>query len=283
MAAPLASVVMPVHNAVATVEAAVRSLLRQTYADLEIIVVDDGSTDDSAGVVERVGGQGVRVIRALHRGVVAARNTGCRLARGRYLACLDADDVAHERRLAAQVEYLTRHPDVGLLGTWAQFEDETGRTWRFEPPTADRALRRYLLRDNPFVHSSVMFRREAYEAAGGYPDGPDEDYRLWVRIARSWQLGILPEVLVTHRIRRGSYSRARGRRQALWNRLAVQWEAARTLGPWHAALPALAATIGVAAVAALGSCPDAVLRRAAVAGATRWRGVREVRGEDRRF
>jgi len=274
-------VVIPVLNDAATVEAAIRSLVAQTYRNLEVIVVDDGSTDESAAVASRAGDARVRVIRQPRRGVPAARNVGCRLAGGEYLACLDADDVAHAVRVAAQIEYLAQHPEVGLLGTWARFEDEAGGAWVFQPPTEDRALRRYLLWDNPFVHSSVMFRREAYEAAGGYPEGPNEDYRLWIRIARAWKLGVLPSVLVTHRIRRASYSRAVRRPTALRHRLAAQHEAARMLGPWHAALPALAAGAGTYAAAVVGGRLEAALRHLRAPRAGRWRGIHEVGGERR--
>lgn len=238
---------MPVYNAAETVEEAVGSVLRQTYANLEILVVDDGSTDQSMVIVEALHDPRVRIVRLAHGGIVRARNTGCAEARGKYLAVMDSDDVADERRIAAQVEYLERHPDVGLLGTHARFVRDDGREWLFRPPDDDRALRRCLLWDNPFVHSSVMLRRRALEDAGDYTQGivANEDYRLWIRMARTWRLGMVPEVLVTYRVRSTSASRGTSRPIALRARFAAQWEAAKMLGPWHQAIGALGVT-GVA-------------------------------------
>jgi glycosyltransferase involved in cell wall biosynthesis len=255
---PRVSVVMPVHNAEETVEEAVRSLLQQTYADLEILVVDDGSTDRSCAVIETLRDPRIRLVRQQHGGICLARNRGCAEAKGVYLAVLDSDDIAQEHRIAAQVEYLDRHADVGLVGTHARFIDDDGQEWFFMPPVDSRALRRYLLWDNPFVHSSVMFRRQVLGASGGYTPGivANEDYRLWIQVARSWELGMIPEVLVTYRVRRASASRAANRRRALRGRLAAQWEAARLLGPWYLAFPALAATSLAYALSRANGLPD---------------------------
>jgi len=132
--------------------------------------------------------------------------------------------------MAAQVTYLEEHAEVGLLGTWAKIVSEEGEEGTFEPPVADPALRRYLLWDSPFIHSSVMFRRAAFLEAGGYPEGLAEEYRLWIRMARSWKIAMLPEGLVTHRIHRASYTRRQRRAAAIGGRFKAQWEAARTLG-----------------------------------------------------
>jgi glycosyltransferase involved in cell wall biosynthesis len=235
---------MPVHDAAGTIDDAVGSLCRQGYDRLEIVVVDDGSMDGSAAAAARVADRRVRVLRQEHRGLVAALLHGCEQAAGEYLARLDADDHAHPQRIGAQVEFLETHREVGLLGTWAAISPDDGRVRRFEPPTTDTALRRYLLWDNPFVHSSVMLRRDAYLAAGGYTMGPNEDYRLWIQVARSWQVAVLPEVLVTHRVRQTSLSHGMRRATALRARLRAQWQAARWLGPWHHAIPALLKTCG---------------------------------------
>ncbi|MDR7555999.1 MAG: glycosyltransferase [Armatimonadota bacterium] len=243
MSAPLVSVVVPMHNAAATIEGAVASLLQQTWRPMEIIIVDDGSSDDSVAIVERIKNPCVRVFRQPHGGVAKALNLGCSHAHGIYVARLDADDVAHPERLTVQVHYLERHADVGLVGSYARLETSDGRTYQFQPPTQDHSLRRYLLWDNPFVHSSVMFRYAAYREAGGYPEGPNEDYRLWIRMACRWKLAVIPRVLVTYRVLPHSYSR-RPRAWALRARLDAQLEAARLLGRWWEAIPPLAATCG---------------------------------------
>ncbi|MDR7521381.1 MAG: glycosyltransferase [Armatimonadota bacterium] len=280
---PLVSVIMPVYNAAETIEEAVQSLLQQTYSDLEIIVVDDGSTDASISLIERYHDPRIRIVRQEHCGIVRTRNTGCAQARGTYLAVMDSDDVAHEGRIAAQVKFLERQPDVGLLGTHARFVHDDGREWLFTPPVEDRALRRYLLWDNPFVHSSVMFRRQAFEETGGYTEGivANEDYRLWIRMARNWRLGMIPQVLLTYRVRGTSASRAASRQSALLARFGAQWEAAKMLGPWYQALPALGITGAAYLLSRTGRLLDLSVWNPARRLRSRRRGFRESDLEDR--
>lgn len=267
---PLVSIVIPMYDAATTVEEAVRSLLTQTYDSIEVVVVDDGSRDRSVEIVRRMADPRLRIAPQEHRGLVPALVRGCAEAEGEYVARLDADDVTYPERIAAQTAYLEKHDEIGLLGTWASLCDEDGRTWSFEPPPNDAALRRYLLRDNPFVHSTVMFRKQAYSDAGGYADGPNEDYRLWIRMARAWKIAILPDVLVMHRLRRASHSGSTPRSAALRARLAAQWDAARLLGPWSGAIPALATTCGTYALSMLGGAPERWVRsRARGRGAPR--------------
>jgi GT2 family glycosyltransferase len=279
--AALVSVVMPAYNAAATIEPALRSLLGQTYEPLEIIVVDDGSSDVTADVAAGLGDPRVMLLRQSHGGLVKALNDGCARAQGEYIARLDADDLSHERRIAAQVAFLSDHPDVGLVGTWAAIRGGDGAEQTLAPPTANEALRRYLLWDNPFVHSSVMFRRAAFQDACGYPEDSNEDYRLWIRIARSWKIGMIPEVLVTHRIRSASLSRTMHRADALLARLRVQWEAVRALGSWYRAIPALGTTAGAYLLARVGGDLESRIRRLVGARSGRWRGLRDVRPRDR--
>jgi glycosyltransferase involved in cell wall biosynthesis len=277
---PLVSVVMPVFNAAGTVEEAVQSMLDQTYAHLEILVVDDGSSDGSADVVARLRDPRVRLLRRDHRGLVATLNDGCEQAQGEYVARLDGDDTSRPGRIEKQVECLRAYPDVGLVGTWAEII-EGGARGLFTPPESAQALRRYLLRDNPFVHSSVMFRRSVFREAGGYPHGLAEDYRLWIRVARSWRIAMLPEVLVTHHIHAASYTRRQPRTAALRGRLAGQWQAARMLGPWPAAAVALAVSSGAYGLALLGGPLEEAVRRRLRARLRRTRGFLDPRRGDR--
>jgi glycosyltransferase involved in cell wall biosynthesis len=271
---PLVSVVMPVYNAVETVEEAIRSLLRQTYEHLEILAVDDGSTDGTPDVIGGIRDARIRLLRQEHLGLVGALNAGCTLARGEYIARLDGDDIAAEPRIEAQLAYMEQHGEVGLLGTWARVVKEGEPPRIFAPPSSNAALRRCLLLDSPFVHSSVMFRREAYVESGGYPDGLNEDYRLWIRIARSWKVAVLPQVLVTHRVHAGSYTRSIRRRQMLRARLGTQWEATRALGPWLAAIPALGLTMVAYLLSLVGGGFEETVRTATAGLTARLRGFR---------
>ena len=163
----------------------------------------------------------------------------------------------------------------GLLGTWAELASDGGKAWEFRPPVSDQALRRFLLWDNPFIHSSVMFRRAAYRQAGGYTAGVNEDYRLWVRIAASWRIGVLPEVLVSHRVHAASLSHGMDRATALRARFVGQREAARVLGPWPRAILALGATAGAYVLAGFGAGIEGRVRHLVRRAGRRLRGLRD--------
>jgi glycosyltransferase involved in cell wall biosynthesis len=217
---------------------AVESILAQTFRDLELIVVDDGSTDGSAALLARYADPRLRVIRQGPSGLTVSLNRGFRLAHGSLLARLDADDRAVPERLARQVAYLEAHPEVGLLGTGAVEVSPEGETLgTYIPPLADADIRRTLIRRNPLVHSSVMMRREAWERAGGYDEAlaVAQDYDLWLRMSRLTRLANLPEPLVLRRLRPDRVSLSRDR-ERLRSEARVRWRAIRSgaYPPWCA-------------------------------------------------
>ncbi len=164
---------MAVFDGAPWVGAAVESLLTQTLADLEVIVIDDGSTDPTPEVLAALRDPRLRVERRPRAGLTRSLIRALELARAPLLARLDADDLALPERLARQRQFLDAHPDVGLLGTAAREVDVTGREVAIvRPPVDDAAIRRALIRANPFVHSSVIMRRAALDRAGGYDHAP---------------------------------------------------------------------------------------------------------------
>jgi len=209
---PLVSVVLPVLDGEDLVGEALLSILGQSYRHLEVIVVDDGSTDATAAVVERCADPRVRLVRQVHRGPAAAMNRGVALASGQLIARQDHDDLALSGRIERQVGFLEAHPEVALVGTWARIEPDRARRSRtIRHPVGCPALRFFLLFNNPFVHSSVMMRRQAFDAVGGYREEAEhqpEDYDLWVRMARSFEVANLPEILQVYRERSNSVCRA---------------------------------------------------------------------------
>ncbi len=220
---------MGVRDAGPWVGEAVGSMLRQTHRDLEVIVVDDGSIDDTPAVLTRITDARLRVERQAHRGLTRALIRATALARAPLLARLDADDWAAPERIERQLAYLAAHPEVGLLGTAAREVDVDGRERRVvRPPQDDRALRRMLIRRNPFVHSSVVARRALVERAGGYDPAfaVAQDYDLWLRLAPLTRLANLPDVLVTRRLlpQRVSASRESERLRA---EARARWRAVR--------------------------------------------------------
>ena len=245
--APAVSVLMSVHNGAPHVGEAVASVLTQTDGDLELIVVDDGSTDTTAELLDAVADPRLRLHRQARTGLTRALNRALALARGALVARLDADDLALPERLARQRAFLAAHPEVGLLGTAAREEDPDGEPVRVvRPPTDDAALRRALIRANPFVHSSVMVRRELLARAGGYDEtlAVAQDYELWMRLAGLTRLANLGEVLAVRRLGEGRVSVER-EEDRLRTEARVRWRAVASgaYPPWCALFalrPALA-------------------------------------------
>ena len=230
MPAPRVSVVMPVFNGGRYLAAAVESVLAQTLDDLELVVVDDGSTDSSRRIVERLRDGDARVrliVHELNLGRAQAANSAWQAARAPYVARLDADDLALPDRLALQVAYLDEHPAVAAVGGAAVTIDGNGRRgslMRF--PTGSAAIAATLPRHNCLAHSTVTIRRTALEGVGGYRIEPLEDYDLWLRLAEQHDLANLTEPLVLYRLHAAQYpaATAESRERA---RLAVR-DAARS-------------------------------------------------------
>lgn len=210
---PTVSVVLPLYNCTAYVGEAIESILAQTYADFELIVIDDGSTDETPRIAQGYRDSRLRFYAQANHGLAATLNRGIGLASGRYIARQDQDDVSRPERFRRQVAFLEAHPQCALVGTWADIwtgRAPSGRVHRH--PSDNAALQYELLLDNPFVHSSVMLRKEALDAVGGYSTDrerqPPEDFELWSRIARKYEVANIPEVLHIYREVAGSMSRA---------------------------------------------------------------------------
>src|SRR5947209_7771425 len=157
--APRLSVVMPVYNAASVVREAIESILNQTFSDFEFIIVDDGSTDDSGKILREYAGRDdrIRLYTQENHGLVASLNRYCRLANGRYIARMDADDISLPRRFEKQFHFLEAHPEVGILGTWIQDIDENGAPRTAWPvPTDPAVIQWFLMFGNCIAHPSVM-------------------------------------------------------------------------------------------------------------------------------
>lgn len=203
MNTPRVSVIMPVYNAAPFVEEAVRSVLDQSIGDVEVVVVDDGSTDRSAQVVTGINDARIKLIRQENRGVAHALNAALSITSAPYIARLDADDASLPDRLKHQLERFEREPSLSILGGWSVITDAEGKPLREQhQPLTDAAIRFALLFDTPFVSSSVMFTRTAAERAGGFDPGPDvhDDWDMWSRLCRQGRAANLPEVLVRYRV-----------------------------------------------------------------------------------
>jgi hypothetical protein len=230
---PLVSVVVPVFNALPYLDEALASLVDQSYSNIEIIAVDDGSTDSSSQTLARWASRDrrIRVLTQERAGLVLTLKNGCAAVRGRYLARLDADDVALTNRIERQVEYLEAHPDVALLGGGAIFLDDGGTPFaEVAYPAHHEDLVDALETSCPFVHSAVMMRTEAFRAVGGYrelfPRG--EDYDLWLRFSERFKVANLGEPLVGYRIHGHQTTLSTLDDEARWSLVARAAHRART-------------------------------------------------------
>ncbi|HEX2044489.1 MAG TPA: glycosyltransferase [Gaiellaceae bacterium] len=220
MAAPTFTIAMAARDAAATIDAAIRSVLAQTRPDFELVVVDDGSADGTAQVVERFLGDGrVSLVRTEHRGAAAARNEAVAAGSGRYVSMLDSDDLWLPTYLESMDATLRASPRAGLAYTDAWVLDDATR--RFQRVTAmhyqdppdpapdDPAAFLAHLVERNFVFTSATVPRDVFEEAGGFDARLDacEDYELWLRIVSRGRRAVrAPGILAVYRRRRGSVS-----------------------------------------------------------------------------
>ena len=215
---PFISIVLPFRDAAATLAECLDSIAAQTFADYELLAIDDGSADDSAAIV-RARAESDRRIRPLSPGrvgLVAALNLGVAAARADLIARMDADDLMLPERLAAQIAEMERRPGLALVAAQVElFPDEQLRAgYREYARWQNRVLSPEDVANNsyvesPFAHPSVMLRREVFDALGGYADGPfPEDYQLWLRMHQAGlRMAKLPRVLLRWRERADRASR----------------------------------------------------------------------------
>ena len=251
---PVVSVVITVHNGLPHIAEAVDSVLGLDFDGFEVVVIDDGSTDGTAELLTRREQERLRVVRRAHEGRAAALNRGLQLAKGRYVAILDADDIALPGRLSAPVRFLDEHPDVAVVGAAVQpYVGSTRRPRRL--PRSDLVIRWSFLFRNPIFHSSATFRRDAAIAVGGYPAAGTDDAGLWLRLGRRHSLANLGVPLAAKRLHQGQHFASIDRRHRLAAHLACRWQAAHELGfpPVLWPLAFLAAAAGaVASIARIG-------------------------------
>jgi len=181
------------------------SILRQTFSPLELIVIDDGSTDRSAAIAEEFASADdrVRVLRRPHEGLSATLNAGIATARGEYIARMDADDISLPDRLQKQVAYLDAHPACVAAGTWIEVIDEAARHIGLKTfvRTHDQISAAFLHGVSAIAHPTVIVRRDVLRDAGGYDARryPSEDLDLWFRLAERGELANVGEALLQHR------------------------------------------------------------------------------------
>ena len=211
MTNPLVSVIMPVRNGGAYLAPAVDSVLAQTFADFELIIINDGSTDDSREIIEDYAraDSRIRAFSQAGQGLVPALNRGLAKAKGRYLARMDSDDICLPYRFATQVKELEARPELGVVGSAVLIMDSRGEVTGQQTYPRSRALRERLLHGDLLCHPAIMGRTELFRQAGGYRAyyRHCEDYDLWLRLSVLAELDNLAEPLLLYRVHEHSVTR----------------------------------------------------------------------------
>ncbi|BAZ22456.1 putative glycosyl transferase [Kalymmatonema gypsitolerans NIES-4073] len=209
---PKVSVVIPAYNAVAYLLEAVESVLKQTFTDFEVLIVDDGSSDGTVEWVSQIKDPRVRLISQQNQGSSGARNTGITAALGEYIALLDADDIWEPTKLQKQVRYLEENPSVGLVDTWTVLIDQQGKS-------TGKVVVSYAEGDDVWKQlvqfktvcccdSTPLIRRSCFETVGLFNRELPflEDLDMWIRLASHYRFAVVKEPLVRYRQHPGSKS-----------------------------------------------------------------------------
>jgi hypothetical protein len=232
---PLVSVVLVVCNIDRFLAESIESILAQTFREFEFIIVDFGSTDRSLAIISEYAAKDdrIQIHTVPHCGLGEARNIGCSLAQGRYIALMDADDVSVPERLAWEIDFMQKHQDVSVLGGAVQWIDTNGRALMTLDSIRGADMQSALREGRcPLWQSTVLMRRDAFVHVGGYRPifAPAEDYDLWLRMAEHFQIANLEEVLLKYRIHPYQESVRRRKKQTLGSLAAQLSSASRTRG-----------------------------------------------------
>jgi len=203
---PKVTIILTTYDKPRFISETIRSVLEQTFKDWEFIVIGDPPLDkDAETIIENYlkGDSRIKYFKNETRlGFRKCLNQGLRIARGKYIARIDDDDIWEPQKLEKQVNFLEKNPEYILIGSGAIFIDEKGREiYRFLPPDKDEDIRRCILSRNPFIHSSVVFLKEIAMKFGGYDDSlsENEDFDLWLKMGTVGKFHNLPEYLVKFR------------------------------------------------------------------------------------
>lgn len=213
MSAPAISVAMSVYNCERFLAPAIESILSQSFRDFEFLILNDGSKDRSAEIIDGYAAQDAR-IRPIHRenkGLIVSLNQLLAEARAPLIARMDGDDISKPERFARQIAFMNAHPDHGVLGTWTEDMDEDGAPYHMtgsDHPVTNEEFQAVVGERSPLCHPSVIMRRDLALEAGGYHAAfrHCEDYDLWLRLASRTKICSIPERLLRYRHSPGQVS-----------------------------------------------------------------------------
>jgi glycosyltransferase involved in cell wall biosynthesis len=264
---PLVSVLLPVYNGEEFVQKAINSILDQSFHDFELVVINDGSTDNTKAILDQFQDSRLRIIHKPNEGLCKTLNLGLQIARGKYIARIDADDLADPERLEKQVAFLETHPEIAVVGSASKVVYSDGTEQIRLRPLEPHSILQHIIKICPLAHPSVFMRKDAALSVGGYDTTYDgslgrsagEDYHLWVRmLAKGFQLANLPEPLVTLRKGNTSITGSMPLGFRLLQRVKMRLWAKRTLGLGWKAYPEICLVVVLTIISQLGFRLDRV-------------------------
>jgi glycosyltransferase involved in cell wall biosynthesis len=211
---PTISVVMSIYNGERYLRPAIDSILSQTFRDFELILIDDGSKDSTVKIIREYNDPRIVLIQQTNHGLVYSLNKGISIARGKYIARHDADDISLPSRFEKELQLLMSDPEIGVVGSFFTYLNEKTRdtSLTITSPTKDVDIKRSMYTCNPFGHGTTMIRKAVFSTVDPYTDayGPTEDFELWRRVAKHWKFGVVPEILYIYRLNSASISHTNG-------------------------------------------------------------------------
>lgn len=202
---PLVSVILPVYNGAKTIKRAVESILVQSFSNFELIIINDGSNDETPQILNSFTDSRIKILHQENSGITVALNKGVEAANGKYIARMDADDISLPERLEKQVNFLEAHPDIAVVGCANKIIYQDGKeAVRYRAFTHNEIMKNFV-KITPVPHSSVIMRKDALIDVGLYDPKTDgskkiwmtEDYDLWVRFAKKgYKFANLPDILL---------------------------------------------------------------------------------------
>lgn len=200
---PLVTVLMPVYNGALYLREAVDSILAQTFTNFELLIIDDGSTDNTLAILQSYKDERLRIISQANAGVSAALNKGLIEAKGYYIARADADDICAPNRIEKQIEFLQTNPGYVLIGSDAEYMDKNGEYVFFYQNIghSNEEIQQRYMQHCPFIHSAVIYVKSLVLQLGGYDTNAHlfEDYFLWIKLIKLGKVANLPEPLMSIR------------------------------------------------------------------------------------
>lgn len=202
MSTPLVSVIMPIYNVELYLQDAIESILNQTYANFELLIINDGSTDCSEQIVNSFDDSRIQFYNySVNRGLITTLNEGLSLAKGKYIARMDGDDICIASRIESQVLFMERNINIGVCGTWGEVFNDSGAVFRLKNPSDSVEIEmNFIWLKSGMIHPSILARRFLFDNLQYSQDYHHcEDFKLWTDLRHKTKFANIPKVLLRYR------------------------------------------------------------------------------------